>query len=93
MIITLNIDLSSLPKEKIQEGKNGHKYIKLTVGTMRQPDKWGNDLTVWAAQSKQDRDFRNERIFVGKGKTYGEEKKEQPDLPITRGNLKGDLPF
>lgn len=95
MIITLDIDLSALPKEKIQEGKNGHKYIKLTAATMRNPDKWGNDFTVFAAQSKEERAAKADKQYVGKGKTFGEEKRDQqPDLPITRGNLmKGDLPF
>lgn len=84
MILNLDIDLSSLPKDKIQEGKNGHKYIKLTVGTMRQADKWGNDLTVWAAQSKEERESKADRLYCGKGKTFGERKEK---------NNFNDMPF
>ena len=91
MILNLDIDLSSLPKDKIQEGTNGHKYIKLTVGSMRQPDKWGNDLTVWAAQSKEERAAKADRLYVGKGKTFGERKESQAQPPCNFNN--SDLPF
>lgn len=92
MLINLDIDLTMLTKDKIQEGTNGHKYIKLTVGTMRQPDKYGNDLTVWVAQTKDERAAKADRLYVGKGKTFGN-KQEQPSIPIVNGGLKGDLPF
>ena len=85
MILNLDIDLTQLPKEKIQEGKNGHKYIKLTVATMKQEDKYGNDLTVWAAQSKEEREAKADRRYVGKGKTFGERGESR--------NISGDLPF
>lgn len=90
MILNLDIDLTQLPKDKIQEGTNGHKYIKLTVGTMRQPDKWGNDLTVWVAQTKDERAAKADRFYVGKGKTFGE-KKEPATPPCNFNN--NDLPF
>lgn len=91
MIINLDIDLTMLPGGCVREARNGHRYLKLTVGTMKQADKFGNDLTIWVTQTKEERDSRAERAYVGKGKTFGE--KKQPDLPITRGNIKSDLPF
>ena len=91
MLINLDIDLTMLPKDKITEGKNGHKYIKLTAATMKQPDKFGNDMTVFIAQSKEEREH-SDRLYCGKGKTFGN-KQEQPSIPIVNGGLKGDLPF
>lgn len=84
MILNLDIDLSSLPKDKITEGKNGHKYIKLTASTMKQADRWGNDLTVYVTQNKEERESRADRLFVGKGKTFGERKEK---------NNFNDMPF
>ena len=79
MYITLDIDLSTLPKDKIKEGSNGHKYIKLTATTMRQPDKYGNDMTVFISQSKEERG-KVDRMYVGKGKTW-EDRQKVNDFP------------
>lgn len=90
MIINLDIDVTMLPRECIREAKNGHKYLKLTVGTMKQPDKFGNDMTIWVTQTKEEREEKADRVYVGKAKTFGE--KKEPSLPITRGNI-NDFPF
>ena len=79
MYITLDIDLTMLPKDKIKEAKNGHKYIKLTATTMRQPDNYGNDLTVFITQTKEERG-QSDRMYVGKGKTW-QERKQVNDFP------------
>lgn len=88
MIINLDIDLTMLPKAKITEGKNGHKYIKLTASTMKQPDKWGNDMTIYISQTREERG-KVDRLFVGKGKTYNkeQERERQDNQPS------GDMPF
>lgn len=77
MYITLDIDLTAIPKERIKEGSNGHRYAKFTVSTMKQPDKWGNDLTVYLSQSKEERG-RVDKMFVGKGKNWPEREQRQP---------------
>ena len=82
MYITLDIDLTMLPKIKITEARNGHKYVKLTVTSMRQPDKFGNDMTVFISQSKEERG-KVDRMYVGKGKTWPEREQRTPvnDFP------------
>lgn len=76
MYITLDIDLSMIPKDKIREGNNGHKYAKLTVSTMKQPDRFGNDMTVYMSQSKEERG-KVDRMYVGKGKNWPERGQRQ----------------
>lgn len=78
MYITLDIDLTMLPKDKIKQGSNGHKYIKLSATTMKQPDRYGNDMTLYITQSKEERG--QDRIYVGKGKTW-EERQKVNDFP------------
>lgn len=78
MYITLDIDLTMLPKDKIRQASNGHKYIKLSATTMKQPDRYGNDMTLYITQSKEERG--QDRIYVGKGKTW-EERQKVNDFP------------
>lgn len=90
MYITLDIDLSMLPKDRIKEGANGHKYIKLTVSTMKAPDKWGNDMTVFVSQTKEEREQRADRLFIGKGKNWPD---RQPSAPKPVNDFPEDLGF
>lgn len=78
MYITLDIDLTMLPKDKIRQASNGHKYIKLSATTMKQPDRYGNDMTLYITQTKEERG--QDRIYVGKGKTW-EERQKVNDFP------------
>ena len=40
-LFNLNICLSDIPKEHIQTGKNGKKYIRLNMGRMKEVREWG----------------------------------------------------
>lgn len=76
MYITLDIDLSAIPQERIKTASNGHRYIKLTASTMMQPDRYGNDMTVFVSQTREERG-RQGKIYVGKGHTW-QERQAQP---------------
>ena len=52
---------------------------------MKQPDKYGNTHTIYMMQSKEEREARADRIYIGKGKEYGG--KRQDNQPS------GDMPF
>ena len=66
----LDICLSDIPKDRIKEGRNGKKYLDIVVTEMRQPDNYGNDLTVYVQQTKEERQDKAPKIYIGKGKTY-----------------------
>jgi hypothetical protein len=51
----ISICLTDLPKDKITTGKNGKKYISIVVDSRKEPDQFGNDLTVYVNQSKEER--------------------------------------
>lgn len=92
MLVNLDIDLTTLPKDKISTGKNGHKYIKLTAATMRQPDQWGNDMTVFVAQTREERG-RMDRMYVGKGKIFDNPTQPRPAQPQQISDFPDDLGF
>ena len=96
-MINISICLSDIPKEKIQTAKNGKKYLPLTNDKKRQLDTYGQTHTVYINQSKEEREAKAEKVYIGKGKEFkfNKKKKKEPakktsDLGI---NASDDLPF
>lgn len=67
-LISISICLSDIPKEKIKQGRNGKKYINLSVSKMREPDQYEQTHTVFISQTKEEREAREDKIYIGKGK-------------------------
>lgn len=78
----ISLCLSDLPKGKITEGSNGKKYISLVVDNRREKDKFGNDVTVYVNQTKEEREAKTDKVYVGNGKTYTFENKQQTSAPV-----------
>lgn len=69
-MITLSICLSDLPKEKIQTANNGKKYINLVVDKRKEEGKYGETHTLYVSQSKEERESKEDKKYVGYGKEY-----------------------
>ena len=69
-MITLSICLSDLPKEKIQTANNGKKYINLVVDKRKEEGKYGETHTLYVSQSKEEREAKYDKKYVGSGKEY-----------------------
>lgn len=69
-MITLSICLSDLPKEKIQTASNGKKYINLVVDKRKEVGKFGETHTLYVSQSKEEREAKEDKKYVGSGKEY-----------------------
>lgn len=66
--ISISICLSDIPKDRIKVADNGKKYINLAVTRMKEPDKYEQTHTVFISQSKEEREAKEGKIYVGKGK-------------------------
>jgi len=66
----ISICLSDIPKERITTASNGKKYINLVVDKKRETDRYGNTHTVYISQSKEEREAKKDKIYVGNGKEY-----------------------
>jgi hypothetical protein len=84
-MIKLNINLSTIPKERIFQGKKG-KYLNIVVSELKQPDAYGNTHSIYIEQTKEEREGKAEKLYIGKGKqlNFSSPAKEQDD---------DDLPF
>ena len=98
-IINSSINLSEIPKEKIINGKKG-KYLPITITLNDEQDKFGNDGPIIVQQTKEERESKAERKYLGNVKvvwTNGTnvEPKRDTAAPqqVTNNNQEDDLPF
>ena len=63
-IIATSIDLTKIPKDKIIEGKKG-KYLPITITLNDELDQFGNNGAVIVQQTKDERDAKLEKVYLG----------------------------
>ena len=100
-IIKASLNLDAIPKDKIYVGKKG-KYLPITITINDELDQFGNQGPVVVEQSKEERDAKSPKTYLGNVKvvwTNGTNVDTAP-RPDTQGapapNLQAqddDLPF
>ena len=63
-IIATSIDLTKIPKDKIINGKKG-KYLPITITLNNEPDQFGNQGPVVVEQTKEERDAKAPKTYLG----------------------------
>ena len=63
-ILATSIDLTKIPKDKIIEGKKG-KYLPITITLNDETDQFGNQGPVVVQQTKEERDAKVEKTYLG----------------------------
>ena len=63
-IIKTSINLNEIPKDKIIVGKKG-KYLPITITLNDEPDQFGNQGPVVVAQSKEEREAKTAKTYLG----------------------------
>ena len=104
-IIKTSINLSNIPKDKIIEGKKG-KYLPITITVNDEVDQFGNQGPVIVSQSKDERDAKMEKTYLGNVQvvwTNGEfpsppPREEKSNVELLQGiasavDKEDDLPF
>ena len=89
-MITISVCLSDIPKSKIVEAKNGKKYVNLVLDERREVGQYGETHMLYVSQTKEERQNKDKKVFVGSGKEYKFEKRQEdaPDSDVGDG-----LPF
>tara|TARA_R100001163_G_C4900958_1_gene89593 strand:+ start:219 stop:530 length:312 start_codon:yes stop_codon:yes gene_type:complete len=100
-IIATSIDLTKIPKDKIFEGKKG-KYLPVTITLNDELDQFGNQGPVYVQQTKEERDAKTEKVYLGNVKVVwtndvnvgvAPKKEGQPMVTKTVNEPVDDLPF
>ena len=63
-IIKASINLSEVPKDKIYVGKKG-KYLPITITLNDELDQFGNQGPVVVEQTKEERDAKAPKTYLG----------------------------
>ena len=99
-IIKTSINLNAIPKDRIIIGKKG-KYLPIAITINDSPDQFGNQGPVIVDQTKEEREAKSAKTYLGNVKvvwTNGDnvapaprdgETKSQPKVNVE----KEDLPF
>jgi len=98
-IIKTSINLNEIPKDKIYVGKKG-KYLPITITLNDELDQFGNQGPVVVEQTKEERDAKEPKTYLGNVKvvwTNGNNVEPAPrtDMPepATAAAPADDLPF
>jgi hypothetical protein len=98
-IVNFSLDLTKLPKEKMIKGKKG-TYINLSLNVNDQTNQYGKNASVIVSQSREEREAKQDRIYVGNGRviwTDGNittaEQKEELTAAAQQPDREDDLPF
>jgi hypothetical protein len=79
--------------------------VKITISLGGEPNQWGQDVTAFVSQSKEDREAKKKKFYIGNGKTFWKEevapapKKNNPPsdsdpfAPETATDNDDQLPF
>jgi hypothetical protein len=102
-IIKASINLNSIPKHKIIDGAKG-KYLPITITLNDEVDQFGNQGPVMVEQSKEERDAKVAKVYLGNVKVVWTNGDNVAVAPRTDGQSPGanyakapapvdDLPF
>jgi hypothetical protein len=89
-------DLKEKCPEKIKKAENGRYYVNLCLGERKEIGKYGETHTLFVSQTKEEREFNVETVYVGSGREYrpnavtAEDIEKAPAAPLDEND---DLPF
>ena len=63
-ILKGNLDVTKIPKDKIYNGKKG-KYIPVVIAINNEVDQFGHNGSVTVDQSKEERDAKEPKVYLG----------------------------
>lgn len=95
-IINLSINLDKIDKSKVIKGKKG-QYYNVTVAVNDEVDQFGNHAAIFESQTKEERDAKANRNYLGNGKlaysTGIPNTADMPKAPVATETADLDLPF
>ena len=99
-IIKTSINLNDIPKDKIYVGKKG-KYLPITITLNDEPDQFGNQGPVVVEQTKEEREAKTPKTYLGNVKVVWTDgnnvdtapRDNQPAAPAQAPAADEDLPF
>lgn len=100
VLINASIDVTKINKSKLYNGK----YLNVTIAINDQTDNYGNNVAVTESQSKEERESKASKTYLGNGKVVyvnGEVKVAEMQVKplqtasqkFAQQQIESDLPF
>ena len=83
-----SICVSDIPKDKLTQAKNGKLYLNLDLWINDEKDQYGNIGSVSVRQSKEQREAKEKKTYIGNFKPLEKQVSEAPSQEAF-----DDLPF
>tara|TARA_R110002074_G_scaffold398685_1_gene590857 strand:+ start:1325 stop:1606 length:282 start_codon:yes stop_codon:yes gene_type:complete len=90
-ILNVSVNVEKINKAKLIKGKKG-TYLSLNIAINDEKDQFENDCSVWENQSKEEREAKADKNYLGNGKIIwsndpeatqkAQEVEEDDDLPF-----------
>jgi hypothetical protein len=79
-ILNASLNVAKIDKTKLIAGKTG-QFLNVTITINDEVDKFGNNASIFESQTKEERDNKTPKNYLGNGKV------------IWTSDKKNDLPF
>ena len=80
-LFNLKIDVSKIDKSKLYQGEKG-TYLSLTCSLKDVKDDYGNDVSAWIEQTKEERESGQNKIYLGNGKVFWSDNGNSTPQPV-----------
>lgn len=92
-MIVIDVCLSDIPEWSRKKANNGKVYAKFCIVERKEKDKFDNTHTVYMNPTKEQRETKEAKSYVGNGKeiSFDQQAPKQDDAP--RFDVESDLPF
>lgn len=89
--LTGAICLTDIPKDKIWTAKSGKKYLSIKLWINDKPDDYGNHASIQVNQTKEEREAKVKKSYIGNLKYPQDESVKSQDVETIE--VEEDLPF
>ena len=87
MMFGISLDVTKIPKDKLVKGKKG-TYLSLTGFIDDELNDYDQNISVWLEQSKEEREDKASKVYLGNGKLFWSDDKEL--LPTAKTEVVGE---
>jgi hypothetical protein len=93
-ILSASIDVMKIDRTKLIKGEKG-TYLNIQIAINDEKDQYGNDCSVSINQTKEERENKEPKIYLGNGKIVwsSAQKTEAVKAEVVQENDNLDLPF
>lgn len=66
-LLNVSLRVDKLPREKFVMGKDGAVYLNFTVAINDEANQWGQNVSAYDSQTKEERDAKKSKNYLGNG--------------------------